>query len=110
MTLLLPPVLSVLRQILQQVLGTAYASRPLLNCLQAASMLANGVSSALPHLRTINPQVATMLAAAAAKGGPRPHLPRQGCPRALLDAAEASTMGISSFAFQVQCHPTSETA
>jgi hypothetical protein len=64
-------------------------------------MLASGISTALPHLRAINPQVVTILAAAAAKGGPRPHLPRQGCMRALPGAANGSSMGISSFAFQV---------
>jgi hypothetical protein len=64
-------------------------------------MMASGVSTALPHLRAINPQVATILSAAAAKGGPRPLLPRQGGPRAVLGVPEAFNMGISSFAFQV---------
>jgi hypothetical protein len=64
-------------------------------------MLASESSSALPHLRTINPQVATILAVAAANGGPQPHLPRQSCPHAVMSARETATMGISSFAFQV---------
>ena len=76
----------------------------MLNVLQAASMLSSGISTALLHLRAINPQVATILSAAAAKAGPRPLLPRQGGPRAVLGAAEASYMGVSSFAFQVCLH------
>lgn len=64
-------------------------------------MMASGVGTALPHLRAINPQVATILSAAAAKGGLRPLLPRQGGPRAVSGADAASSMGISSFAFQV---------
>lgn len=64
-------------------------------------MLAAAASSALPHLRTVNLQVATILAAAAAKGGARPHLPRQDCPQALPGATDGHSMGISSFAFQV---------
>jgi hypothetical protein len=64
-------------------------------------MMADGIGTALPHLRAINPQVATILATAAAKGGPRPLLPRQGGPRAVPGGATASNMGVSSFAFQV---------
>ena len=71
------------------------------NLMQAASMMASGVGTALPHLRAINPQVATILSAAAAKGSAPPLLPRQGGPRAMPGEAPASNMGVSSFAFQV---------
>ena len=72
------------------------------NVMQAAGMMASGVGTALPHLRVINPQVATILSTAAAKGSAPPLLPRQGGPRAVPHAEEASNTGISSFAFQVQ--------
>ena len=68
-------------------------------------MLGGAFSSALPHLRTVNPHVASIVASAVAAGGLAPHLPRQECAAVVPGDDNAQRlMGISSFAFQVRLH------
>ncbi len=68
-------------------------------------MLGDMLSSALPHVRSVNPHVASIIASAAAAGHLAPHLPRQDGPAAAAygggNTTGQSLMGISSFAFQV---------
>ena len=83
--------------------GHAEPAAGVVGILQASFQLSRAVALSLTHLRTVNPLVGGILAAAAAKGDGSPVLPKQNMPAAAVAAAHGlqESMGINSFAFQV---------
>lgn len=83
--------------------GHAEPAAGVVGILQASFQLSRAAALSLTHLRTANPLVGGILAAAAAKGDGRPLLPKQDMPAAAMAAAHElqESVGINSFAFQV---------